>query len=95
MKNVSNTLSNKLDKRFKQSSPPHGPVEVELKFVAEAFVELQQQRHTADYDNARVWSSTEAENTLLTAAEVYRKWSSIKNTDMAREYPLDMLGGNR
>jgi hypothetical protein len=30
-----------------------------LKMVAEAFIQLQQQRHTADYDNSKTWSRTE------------------------------------
>ena len=96
MKNVSNALAERLRKSFKQFPPPHDPVAVELQFIAKSFVELQQRRHAADYDNARVWTSTEAEEIVLLAGEVYQKWRSIQNTDLAREYLLDLLsGGNR
>src|ERR1700722_13176679 len=33
-----------------------------LLFIAGEFVLLQQGRHTADYDNSKVWSYTEVEN---------------------------------
>jgi hypothetical protein len=45
-----------------------------LKVVAQAFVQLQDKRHIADYDNSTVWSPTEALREVTTAAEAFSSW---------------------
>lgn len=59
--------------------------------VANAFVDLQEERHTADYDNHEQWSLTEVQTTLNTAARAFQDWFSIRTDPMAGNYLLAML----
>ena len=63
-----------------------------LRFIAEEFVSLQQERHTADYDNSEVWSYAEVENAITRAHTLYISWNTIRNTPLAQSYLLDMMG---
>ena len=60
--------------------------------IAKDFVALQQDRNSADYDNARVWSYTEVENVILRAHNLYMSWHTVSKTPFAESYLLDMLG---
>ena len=64
-----------------------------LTFIAGEFIALQQDRHSADYDNSKVWSYTEVENAITRAQILYLKWNTVRNTPMAQSYLLDMMGG--
>src|SRR5438105_2170909 len=50
------TCSSKVSSRPLPTDPAEILIATDLKLVADAFVTLQQARHTADYDNSRVWS---------------------------------------
>jgi hypothetical protein len=65
---------------------------VHLKTVAESFVMLQQQRHTADYDNGRAWSRTQAHDAILLAQDSITSWMIIRDEDVAQEFLLDLMG---
>ena len=43
-------------------NPPAG-----LQFVAKMFAQLQEARHSADYDNARIWTKLEVRQTIAKA----------------------------
>jgi uncharacterized protein (UPF0332 family) len=62
-----------------------------LKTVAESFVMLQQQRHTADYDNGRAWSPTQAHDAILLAQDSIKSWMIIRDEDVAQEFLLDLI----
>jgi uncharacterized protein (UPF0332 family) len=64
-----------------------------LRSVAEAFVELQEERHTADYNNHKQWTFKEVETLLSTAARAFRNWLSVRTHPMAGNYLLSMLLG--
>lgn len=64
----------------------------DLKLVAEAFVTLQQARHTADYDNSEVWSRTEAWEMIAEALDAMAAWSGIRESQIAQDYLLDLMG---
>ena len=66
-------------------------VPVALQRIAGAFVEFQEERHTADYDNHEQWTATEAEETLNTARFAFQQWDSIRADPMASNYLLAML----
>jgi len=66
-------------------------VPLELRRVAGAFVDLQEERHTADYDNHEHWSLTEVEEILNTAQTAFQDWQSIQMDQMAGNYLLSML----
>ena len=59
--------------------------------VANAFVDLQEERHTADYDNHEQWSVTEVQAALNTARSASQQWQSIRGDPMAGNYLLAML----
>jgi hypothetical protein len=46
--------------------------------VASIFVDLQDERHTADYDNCERWSVTEVQTTLNMAHAAFVEWKSIR-----------------
>ena len=59
--------------------------------VAGAFVDLQEERHTADYDNHEQWSATDVEETLNITRSAFQNWQSIRTDPMAGNYLLAML----
>jgi len=66
--------------------------DVYLKGVAEAFVYLQQRRHEADYDNAKIWSRSDVLNVLGIAEDAFTLWRDIRKTELAQDYLISMLG---
>lgn len=55
----------------------------DLQTVAEAFVELQQARHLADYDPSARFTRTQVEAYVLQAEDAFDAWQSIKGTPEA------------
>lgn len=68
------------------------PAATDLKLVADSFVKLQQARHTADYDNSHVWSRTQVWDVICEAGDAMAAWSNIRETDIAQDYLLDLMG---
>ena len=64
---------------------------VDLKAVADAFVELQQARHLADYDNSMVWVRLEALARIDLARDAFNCWSRVRETVAAQDYLLSLL----
>jgi len=62
-----------------------------LKTVAQAFTQLQDKRHIADYDNATFWTRTEALREVATAAKAFSTWRSVKNEKIAQDYLVSLL----
>jgi hypothetical protein len=71
------------------------PVPPALQTVANAFVDLQQERHAADYANNEQWSVTEVQALLNTARLAFEAWRSVSTDPMAGNYLLSMLLGNQ
>jgi uncharacterized protein (UPF0332 family) len=68
------------------------PVVVQkLRAVAEAFVQLQDKRHLADYDNATQWTHTEALSQVTTAARAFSAWQSTRHETIAQNYLVSLL----
>jgi uncharacterized protein (UPF0332 family) len=63
----------------------------ELQYVARVFVDLQEDRLTADYDNHERWSLTEVQEALVAARAAFEKWRSVRSDPMAGNYLLAML----
>jgi len=59
--------------------------------IADSFVKLQQARHTADYDNSKVWSRTQVWETIAQAEDAIAAWSKIREDAMAQDYLLDLI----
>lgn len=62
-----------------------------LKRVANIFIELQQSRHTADYDNSKRWGRSEALSQIDLAQEAFDSWSVIRNDEVAEDFLLQLL----
>ena len=81
--------------RVSSRALPSGPSEItvakDLRFVAASFVELQQARHAADYDNAKIWSRKEVLETIKLAEKATAAWSRIREEEVAQEYLLDLI----
>ena len=67
------------------------PVPAALRNVAKAFVRLQDERHTADYDNHRQWTTRDVKATLNLVSTAFQDWQSIRNDPMAGNYLLAMI----
>jgi uncharacterized protein (UPF0332 family) len=68
-----------------------GSVPPELNTVAHNFIQLQQHRHTADYDNSKQWSRTETLNVLTLATDAFHAWLAISTQDAAQDYLLQLF----
>ena len=96
MKDASGSLAARQKKRM-GSSPPAREAQIadDLALIADAFVYLQQVRHEADYDMERPWSAIEVMDIFVTADRAITAWEQVKNTVLAGEYLLDLIGSNR
>ena len=62
-----------------------------LRKVAQGFVQLQQKRHLADYDNGTRWTPFEALQEVSIAREAFAVWATIRSEDLAQEYLVSLL----
>jgi hypothetical protein len=86
------TCSSKVSSRPLPSDPAEIPIATDLKRVADSFVALQQARHTADYDNSKVWSRTQVWETIVQAQEAMTAWMVIRGKEVAQDYLFDLMG---
>src|SRR5947207_3202476 len=68
------TCSSKVASRPLPVDPAEVPVATDLRLVADSFLKLQQARHTADYDNSRVWSRTQVYEMIFLAENAIAAW---------------------
>jgi hypothetical protein len=73
---------------YSAGSPPSG---LQLKEVADTFVQLQRNRHTADYDNAVNWSRSAAIEVLDLASAAFSDWRAIRSQDASQDYLLQLF----
>lgn len=71
------------------------PVPPELQRVARTFIELQEERHTADYNNHEQWTVSDVQSLLSTASSAFQDWLAIRSHPMAGNYLLSMLLGKQ
>jgi hypothetical protein len=76
-------------KSFMSSGQPASGLQ--LKNVASAFIQLQQERHAADYDNAVVWSRTNTVSAIDIAKAAFRDWRAIRTQPQAQDYLLQLF----
>jgi uncharacterized protein (UPF0332 family) len=68
-----------------------GNLPPELSIVAQNFIQLQQHRHTADYDNAKNWARTDVIDVLTLATDAFKAWQAIRTEDSAQDYLLQLF----
>jgi hypothetical protein len=68
-----------------------GGVPQGLSTVARNFIQLQQHRHTADYDNSKQWSRTDVLNVLTLAKDAFAAWRTVSTEDAAQDYLLQLF----
>ncbi len=81
------------------SNPAYGylitvPIDPRLTSVADSFVELQEQRHKADYDVTDRFDRARAQNAVARARSLIADWNAVRNSDNARVFLSALLFGN-
>ena len=66
-----------------------------LQRVARAFVELQEARHSADYNNHKQRTFAEVSDMLNRAGSAVNDWLAVRSDPVAGDYLLSMLLGSR
>jgi len=73
---------------FSAKRPPAG---LQLMKVAKTFGPLQQERHTADYDNAFAWSRANAIGQIDLVRQAFADWHSIRAQSAAQDFLLTLF----
>jgi hypothetical protein len=63
--------------------------------VSRSFIELQEERHIADYNNHEQWTISDVQTILNTTTAAFQDWTSIRLHPMAGNYLLSMLLGKQ
>lgn len=92
MKTASNRILNTRDFPF---TGENTAVVTSLRTVAKTFSQLQEKRHTADYDNTTFWTRTEALTEVKAAEQAFITWKSIRNERIAQDFLVSMLVKHR
>ena len=59
--------------------------------IADTFIELQQHRHTADYDSSRKWARTEVLAQIESVQRAFDSWNAIVREPVAQDVLLRLL----
>jgi hypothetical protein len=62
-----------------------------IQLVAAAFVDLQQARHDADYNNSKSWTRFGVMTHINTAGEAFLMWAIRKKPTIAQDEAQDFL----
>lgn len=94
MKSACETLASDLNRYFDSNPPPSREqvVSIHLHWVANTFVQSQQQRNDADYNTAKEWTNTEVATLIAAVAQAFRSWKTIRAELAAQKLLVSMLG---
>ncbi len=67
------------------------PLNASLVRVLEAFVDLQEARHQADYDLAKVWNRLDVVSHVQTAQQAFAAWENVRKTSNASVFMAALL----
>jgi hypothetical protein len=67
------------------------PVQPELSNVANAFVDLQQARHEADYDLSRRFTRQETMDLVTQSSDAFRDWQTVRGSTQADVFLVGLL----
>ena len=88
MKAASNRIQDTRQFPFTGENPG---IVADLKAVAKTFAQLQEKRHTADYDNTTFWTKTEALAQVKSAEQAFATWKPIRNEQIAQAYLVSLV----
>jgi uncharacterized protein (UPF0332 family) len=96
MKSASDKQRGECTRFFNSKPPPPPGADLDcmrhLHRVADTFFEAQQQRHTADYDNSKDWTRTEAVRLIAKVDSAFQSWRAIRDNAAAQAYLISLLG---
>ena len=92
MKAASNRVLNRREFPFTGEDPK---VVDRLRTVAKTFRQLQEKRHTADYDNTTFWTRTEALTHVKAVEQAFITWKTIRSQRIAQDFLVSMLVKHR
>jgi uncharacterized protein (UPF0332 family) len=72
-----------------------GPISPELREIANAFIQLQQQRHSADYDPGFKLSRSTVLDSVSSAELVFASWKVLRGGDEANVFLAALAFGKR
>ena len=95
MKSACETRVSELNTYFDSNPPPSREqvVSIHLHWVANTFVQSQQQRNDADYNTSKRWTDTEVATQIASVAQAFRSWRIIRGGLAAQTLLVSMLGG--
>lgn len=85
MRAACDDLRKRLEKLKKAS---HTDTSRGLLVVARAFVQLQDERHSADYDGAKAWTKSDAVVAVASADLAFGVWKRVRKTRQAQDFLL-------
>lgn len=88
MKTASNRILNTRDFPFTGENPA---VVADLRFVAQAFSQLQEDRHFADYNLTKDLDAVEALTQVKSAEKILTIWPAIRGEQIAQAYLVSLL----
>lgn len=88
MKNASNRVLNPRDFPFTGQDPV---AVANLRFVAQAFSQLQEDRHFADYNLTKDLDPVEALTQVKSAEQIFSVWRTIRGEQIAQAYLVSLL----
>ncbi len=91
MKQVATQFANSNVSRRLRPGLDGQPLQNEIKSVAQAFVDLQQLRHEADYDMARRFTRREVLDLLDDAETAFADWKAVRKSVQADTFLVGLL----
>jgi uncharacterized protein (UPF0332 family) len=94
MKTASGAKVSQIDTAFKHN-PPKGAEEVvalQLRTVANAFIQSQQRRNDADYNLAKEWTRVEVDAQIDSVNIAFKTWNTIRDEAVAQAYLVSLFG---
>jgi hypothetical protein len=88
MKQASRTVANAQQSPYTNEDPQ---VVTDLRFVADTFVQLQEQRHFADYNLTTDLDQTDAMAQVKSAEKVFHVWPNVRAHQIAQEYLVALV----
>ena len=90
MRKCCESLKNRLAQRLAKGSDVEAAAT--LQEVADAFVQLQSQRHSADHEISRQWTQIETLRAITLSETAIARWIEIRGTEVAQDFLFDLMG---